>query len=399
MTGTDNNTNELTQLLSNERKLDKFFDNVSEKLNKGIAESWASEIEFRFKVSKDAQNNTILKIYIDDKNLDEYMYVTHRSEGFKQFLSFLVSIVLKSGTRHLKNNIILIDEPELHLHPSSVEQFRELLLELSKNNYIIVSTHSPYSVDTKKCPERHYVVKKENGKTIVEQIDPYKNPYFEEVLHNALGSSIWKLSPKYIIIFEGHFDQVLFNVFLEKFVDEFGYLNIGTTNSKGCGDIPKYLSFLNDKYAKGFAILDSDEAGRKEYDKIVRELPELKENAWILEEIVDKSKINKDSFELEDLLPEDLVIKYAEEFFKKEKEVKFDKSEVGEKAIIDYIEIKAKQSGIKVNKNKIEKLKEDISKRMYEYILQKDSDEIKKEFKLYYSFVSEVIKKVKKYEQ
>ena len=176
-------------------------------------------------------------------------------------------------------------------------------------------------------------------------------------------------------------------------------MNIGTTNSKGCGDIPKYLSFLNDKYAKGFAILDSDEAGRKEYDKIVRELPELKENAWILEEIVDKSKINKDSFELEDLLPEDLVIKYAEEFFKKEKEVKFDKSEVGEKAIIDYIEIKAKQSGIKVNKNKIEKLKEDISKRMYEYILQKDSDEIKKEFKLYYSFVSEVIKKVKKYEQ
>ena len=52
-----------------------------------------------------------------------------------------------------------------------------------------------------------------------------------------------------------------------------------------------------------------------------------------------------------------------------------------------------------MHKNKIEKLKEDISKRMYEYSLQKDSDEIKKEFKLYYSFVSEVIKKVKKYEQ
>jgi len=40
--------------------------------------------------------------------------------------------------------LIIIDEPELHLHPSLQEQFIRYLKKISPDKQIIVSTHSPY---------------------------------------------------------------------------------------------------------------------------------------------------------------------------------------------------------------------------------------------------------------
>ncbi len=42
-----------------------------------------------------------------------------------------------------KQLILLIDEPELHLHPSLQETFAQLLLEFSQNAQIFITTHSP----------------------------------------------------------------------------------------------------------------------------------------------------------------------------------------------------------------------------------------------------------------
>ena len=46
-----------------------------------------------------------------------------------------------------ENNVILIDEPEISLHPDLQRKLFNLLVEYSKDKQIIVSTHSPYFVD------------------------------------------------------------------------------------------------------------------------------------------------------------------------------------------------------------------------------------------------------------
>lgn len=61
--------------------------------------------------------------------------------GYEMIFSLIYSYYLaKRGNKKL---IVLIDEPELHLHPRLQFDFIELLLEFSKDSQIILTTHSP----------------------------------------------------------------------------------------------------------------------------------------------------------------------------------------------------------------------------------------------------------------
>mgnify|MGYP000636853793 CR=1 FL=1 len=64
--------------------------------------------------------------------------------GYEMIFSLLYSYYLtKKEKRQL---IVLIDEPELHLHPKLQSDFIELLLEFSKDVQIILTSHSPLFV-------------------------------------------------------------------------------------------------------------------------------------------------------------------------------------------------------------------------------------------------------------
>lgn len=54
-----------------------------------------------------------------------------------------------------KNMIILIDEPELHLHPKIQEKFIDFLIDISKEVQVIITTHSPILI--KQLLENEYV--------------------------------------------------------------------------------------------------------------------------------------------------------------------------------------------------------------------------------------------------
>lgn len=64
--------------------------------------------------------------------------------GFGMIFTLLYSYYLSKQSG--KRLILLIDEPELHLHPSILEDFSELLLSFSKDSQVFISTHSPLLV-------------------------------------------------------------------------------------------------------------------------------------------------------------------------------------------------------------------------------------------------------------
>lgn len=64
--------------------------------------------------------------------------------GFEMIFSLIYSYYL--AKQNGKKMIIMIDEPELHLHPDIQKKFVDFLLEISKDTQIILTTHSPILV-------------------------------------------------------------------------------------------------------------------------------------------------------------------------------------------------------------------------------------------------------------
>ena len=64
--------------------------------------------------------------------------------GYEMIFALLYSFYLAKQSG--KQLIILIDEPELHLHPTLQEKFVKFLLEFSKETQIILTSHSPLLV-------------------------------------------------------------------------------------------------------------------------------------------------------------------------------------------------------------------------------------------------------------
>jgi len=67
-----------------------------------------------------------------------------------------------------KQLIVLIDEPELHLHPTLQEKFVKFLLESSKNAQIILASHSPLLVKQLAFNDKVKISVIQNGQEVSE---------------------------------------------------------------------------------------------------------------------------------------------------------------------------------------------------------------------------------------
>ena len=147
---------------------------------------------------------------------NEYAF-QQRSDGFKRFVAFLLTISAQSASGALENCLILIDEPDTGLHPSSARYLRDELLKISERNTVVFSTHSIFMIDHHQI-NRHLIVKKENEITTIEEASE-GNTVKEEVIFNAINYSVFEHLKEFNIIVEGWRDKKLFEIATEKHED------------------------------------------------------------------------------------------------------------------------------------------------------------------------------------
>ena len=78
--------------------------------------------------------------FVVKKENNQQISLSSLGSGYEMIFSLIYSYYMSEQNN--KNMIILIDEPELHLHPKIQQKFVEFLLEISKKAQIIVTTHS-----------------------------------------------------------------------------------------------------------------------------------------------------------------------------------------------------------------------------------------------------------------
>lgn len=194
-----------------------------------------------------------------------------RSDGFKRFVTFLLMISVNVKTDNLTNTLLLIDEPDVSLHPSGARYLRDELIHISKKNYVVYSTHSIFMIDSGDIG-RHYIVKKEKEVTTIEQARE-SNVADEEVLYNALGHSVFSILKEKNIIFEGWKDKRLFEVALttataavkRKFKD------VGICHAKGAGSIKAITPMIALAQRSCVIVSDSDTRAKQEQTSYKRD--------------------------------------------------------------------------------------------------------------------------------
>ncbi len=82
--------------------------------------------------------------FAEKKDNNQQISLSMLGSGYEMIFALLYSFFLSKQSD--KQLIVLIDEPELHLHPSLQESFVKLLLEFSKSIQVILTTHSPLLV-------------------------------------------------------------------------------------------------------------------------------------------------------------------------------------------------------------------------------------------------------------
>lgn len=257
----------------------KKFDNCLEKVLSPLPE-WTIE------TSND--NNLYLEFSFDG--------IKHSSKGAGDGYINIFNIVdaLYDST---ENNVILIDEPEISLHPDLQRKLFSLLVEYSKDKQIIVSTHSPYFVNWKLFSEYSKIIrlKKENNSIQVFELRDSTREGIKKVLKDSFQPHTLSLDANEIfflndnvILTEGQEDVLCYKEIFKKY----DYKSKASFFGWGAGGAPKIefiLDILMDLgYKKVFTILDNDQ--RNKIDKLKKSYPQYEFYAIITDDIRDKTR-------------------------------------------------------------------------------------------------------------
>jgi len=194
--------------------------------------------------------------------------MSHKGSGYRRL--FMVARFRYLAEKNKGNNIIyLIEEPETFLHPSAQEDLLNSLNDLSEDNQIIITTHSP--VFTGSTDYDSVILCKKEEQSIYEYADEDKKSDFIMHIVDELG-----IKPSYnlrdhhekIVFVESKNDAMFYDLICKKFLDK-NLLNNNKILVLPFGGGEDIESFINiDYFDKSqrdlFLIIDSEKHQNKQ---------------------------------------------------------------------------------------------------------------------------------------
>ena len=241
------------------KKLKELSDRIKEPLAVFMpsVKSVSLSLEDRFS-SKFFLRNKNFEISIDDGALTS---LSQKGDGVKS----LTTMAILSKT-NIKKRIIIIDEPEAHLHPEAIHYLKKVLYDLTDTNQLIISTHNPIFVNRTSVSSNIIV---ENHKaTPAERIETIRKTLGVKIADNLLYSD-------YMIVVEGPSDKMVIERFMQEDEQLRSMLNDNTITVKSIGGVRNLrneLYNLEQFLCDYMVILDLDEAGKNKAREAQKDL-------------------------------------------------------------------------------------------------------------------------------
>lgn len=262
-----------------------------------------------------------LKLVDKNKNIYEILltkegkefYINQASSGEKEIINFLLGVF----AFNLNNGIIIIDEPELHLHPRWQNILLDLFIELSTltKNQFILSTHSPTFINDKSFNHIFRIHKDENNVSQEITLKDCESFNLRDILHIVNSTNNEKIFfAEIVILVEGITDRLVFQKILNEHIETINATKIvEIIEIKGKSNVEIFRKFLSSLQIPTFFISDLDyvnEVGTSE----IKSLFETNNNK--IEKDVIKNQKSKDGERLIDVIDRSIKNSTFEELIK-----------------------------------------------------------------------------------
>jgi len=195
--------------------------------------------------------------------------LSRASGGEKEIINFLLGIF----ALNVKNGVVIIDEPELHLHPKWQRILLELFYDFTEKRGIqfFVVTHSPHFITPQSIRSifRIYLNTDANSQVASPQVlDESEKDLF--MLVNIFNNTKVFFADKVILV-EGNVDLIIYESILER-------MQIDTKNSEVIeiievqqkGGIEKNKDFLGKWQIKTYGVVDKDKSTQSQGVSILK---------------------------------------------------------------------------------------------------------------------------------
>lgn len=177
---------EVKEIRADSYERSRYERRMNDRLRRYLNSVWP---EFGQELGVHLEENKI-RIQVHDPKAEDAAYfpMSDRSQGCQTFISFLLTIGAEAKKGVIQDTILLLDEPETHLHPSGVRFMLKELISTAKNgNQVIFSTHSMFMIDRDDF-NRYAIVTKQHERTSIMPSLSGRTGLFmqEEVLYSAL---------------------------------------------------------------------------------------------------------------------------------------------------------------------------------------------------------------------
>jgi energy-coupling factor transporter ATP-binding protein EcfA2 len=187
-------------------------------------------------------------------DVDQFLIQVNGS-GIREALRLILD------TEFEKPKILLVEEPEIHLHPALETSVMSYSREVSSQAQVFVTTHSTNFLDTGNF-ENVFLITKDRSTAAA----PLTLSDAEAKLPSELGIRLSSLFMYDKIIFvEGPSDEQIVREFARSLEVNFGQLNLGFIQMRGVRNIGHYaaaevVSFLTKRRVKLWFLVDKDES-------------------------------------------------------------------------------------------------------------------------------------------
>lgn len=230
--------------------------------------------KFGYDWSLNLRNRNKNTYVIELKKGTRTILLTQASSGETELINFIFGLV----ALNLTDSIIIIDEPELHLHPQWLWILRDFFMDFanSRNNQLFISTHSPVFINTSSYPFITRVYKNSDDISKIYKVNGVGEQETKDLLHIINATNNEKIFfADFVIMVEGDTDEIVFRKLLSVIKNE---RNLNTAievlQVRGKSNYESFKSFLATLNIGCCFIGDLDNVNQfaKDKDKVITNL-------------------------------------------------------------------------------------------------------------------------------